>query len=56
MIHRLQTKPALRIVSDDTPTERVFGSPSFIGRTRNTALRSPERFEPTKKEAGDVVI
>lgn len=37
-------------------TEKVFGSPKFIGLTRKLGLASPRRFEATKKEPGDVVI
>jgi hypothetical protein len=36
--------------------ERVLPSPSFIRITRNPALRSPVRFEPTTKRPEDVVI
>lgn len=36
--------------------ERVFGSRRFARRTRNPALPSPERFEPTVKRPEDVVI
>jgi hypothetical protein len=49
-------KPArLRIVRDNE-TEKVFGSPRFVGLTRKPGLPSPHRFEPTVKRAGDVVI
>jgi hypothetical protein len=48
-------KPALRIVTPET-TERVFGSREFIGLTRRAGMNGPRRFEPTKKDAGDVVI
>lgn len=36
--------------------DRLFGSPRFIGLTRNTGLRQPERFEPTHKQPGDIII
>lgn len=47
-------KAKLHLVTQDEP--RVFGSRSFISLTRNPALRSPERFEPTIKGENDVVI
>jgi hypothetical protein len=37
--------------------ERIFGKPAFIALTRNPTLPRPERkFEPTKKQPGDIVI
>lgn len=48
-------KPILHIVTD-ADSERVFGSREFINRTRNTALQSPRRFEPTKKNEGDICL
>jgi hypothetical protein len=37
-------------------SERTFGSPQFIRRSRNPSLESPTRFEPTVKGENDVVI
>jgi hypothetical protein len=48
-------KTRLKLVAS-RPPEKVFGSPGFISIGRNVKLASPERFEPTIKEAGDVVI
>ena len=36
--------------------ERIYGSERFRSLTRNPELGSPKRFEPTPKQAGDVVI
>ncbi len=53
----LRRKPRLRVVGDEEPTERVFGSPAFIARDRNPALpQPPRRFEPTAKRPGDIII
>ena len=48
-------KPALKLITDE-PQPRIYGSRSFLALTRNPALVSPVRFEPTRKEVGDVVI
>jgi hypothetical protein len=45
----------LKLVVDE-PTERVFGSHGFIALSRNPALQSPKRFEPTVKGENDVII
>ena len=36
--------------------ERIYGSERFRSLTRRTDLEPPKRFEPTPKQAGDVVI
>ncbi len=36
--------------------EKVRGSQRFIRLTRNPALLPPERFEPTVKRDGDIII
>jgi hypothetical protein len=48
-------KPRLKLI-DDEPVERVLGSRRFISLTRNPALASPRRFEPTTKQPNDIVI
>jgi hypothetical protein len=48
-------KTKLRLVPSDE-THIVYGSKSFIFRTRRPDLPSPKRFEPTRKEIGDVGI
>lgn len=52
-------RAALRLVGSRDhriSQERVFGSPQFINRTRNTRLESPARFEPTPKKPGDIIL
>lgn len=49
-------KPNLRIVEEDQAPRRIKPSAAFIRRTRNPALTSPERFEPTVKREGDIVL
>jgi hypothetical protein len=46
------SRPNLKLVESD------YRGPSmrFLSLTRNPKLRSPVRFEPTAKRAGDVVI
>lgn len=46
--------PSLR--ASPAIAERVFGSETFIKRTRDPALPRPARFEPTVKGENDVVI
>ena len=48
-------KPALKLIQSDPPVEKVCGSLAFIKRTRNPALVSPTRFEPSKRVAEDDV-
>ena len=50
------SRPKLKLIKSDPPVEKVRGSLAFIKRTRNPALASPRRFEPTVKGPGDVVI
>jgi hypothetical protein len=45
-------KPKLKLVQE----EKNGPSLSFLMRTRNPFLESPQRFEPTRKADGDVVI
>lgn len=54
-IARIKRAPRLRVVNEGD-SERVFGSREFIARTRNPALQSPAKFEPTEKKDGDVVL
>jgi hypothetical protein len=51
VLHRLRPLGSVSLSQ-----ERVFGSPQFINRTRNTRIESPTRFEPTEKGPNDVVI
>jgi hypothetical protein len=44
----------LHVVREDEP--RTFGSNKFLRLTRNPGLRSPQRFEPTVKGEGDIVL
>lgn len=46
-------KPKLKLVSSHEPTRPSL---RFLSLTRNPGLESPSRFEPTKKESGDVII
>jgi hypothetical protein len=46
------TKPKLKLVTQPTAGPSL----AFIMRGRNPFLDPPKRYEPTKKEAGDVVI
>lgn len=48
-------KPRLKLVPNDSPPS---GGPSlrFLRIGRNPALESPQRFEPTKKREGDLVL
>jgi hypothetical protein len=46
------TKPKLKLVTEPTAGPSL----AFIMRGRNPFLDPPKRYEPTKKEAGDVVI
>ena len=35
---------------------QIYGSPSFISRTRNPHLEPPKRFEMTRKQPQDIII
>jgi hypothetical protein len=38
------------------PSEKTYGSPSFISIGRNTSLKSPTKFVATVKGENDVII
>ena len=50
-----RSQAKLRVVSEDD-SQRLYGSREFIARTRNPALQSPAKFEPTIKNEGDIIL
>jgi hypothetical protein len=49
------TAKLLKLVAS-RPSEKTYGSPSFISIGRNTSLKSPTKFVATVKGENDVII
>lgn len=49
----MKSNAKLKLIINEEPRGP---SRAFLSLTRNPALESPTRFEPTRKAAGDVVI